>query len=254
MADHRSKPVLGAPPPPRAKSPIFGKAPQSKNWTFTFRYWQQIEYFGLNKSDSKWFVSLLEKLADLSRESIDYFMSDGSKKDYWRYHDISWTQRNIPVQRYDLNWLPVEYLNNEAEYPLVQFQISLALGRVVGFWDEAQVFNIVLLDPLHNIQPAERFDYRVDPCSPLPCQYTCLLEDIDRVRKNECIQPECPVSRALQGVPGKDHSYTVSVLRIDDDIYQEALRLIEQGRVGSLQEIVMTGVLKISDQADNQQS
>ena len=79
---------------------------------------------------------LLEKLRDLNGESIDAFLADPSKKDYWRYHEISWTQTNIPVSRKDLNWIPKDYLANKAEFPLFQFQISKAVGRVVGFWDE----------------------------------------------------------------------------------------------------------------------
>lgn len=130
-----------------------------KKWTFSFQYWKQIEFFGLDKSNPSWFVSLIEKLKDLSGKDVKNFVSTGEQRDAWRYHNINWNQTNIPIQREDLDWLDKDYRENEAEYPIVQFQVSQALGRVVGFWDENSVFNILLLDPLHNIQPSKRYNY-----------------------------------------------------------------------------------------------
>jgi len=245
----RQKPILGRVPKAGPTIPAAGKAAGDKLWTFSFRFWRQLSFFGLDKSDANWFVSLLEKLKDLCCERIEAFMADGAKKHTWRYHDISWTQKNIPIQRVDLTWLHKDYLENEAEYPLVQFQISQALGRVVGFWDEIDVFNIVLLDPLHNMQPSGRFDYRVTPNSPLPCKYTTLLEDLDRVKKNSCPTADCPVNKALQGVPSQDHNYTVTIMRIPDDIAKAAADLIREGHASSMQDILATGVLKTLEDA-----
>lgn len=113
----------------------------------------------------------MDKLTELSKKDIKDFVANGTGKDTWRYHPISWMQENIPVQREDLDWVHKDYLENKEEYPLLQFQISKSLGRVVGFWDEFQIFNIVLLDPLHNIQPSKDYNYRVNYCSPLDSEY-----------------------------------------------------------------------------------
>ncbi|WP_157667053.1 hypothetical protein [Vibrio alginolyticus] len=99
-----------------------------KKWTFSFQYWKQIEFFGLDKSNPSWFVSLIEKLKDLSGKDVKNFVSTGEQRDAWRYHNINWNQTNIPIQREDLDWLDKDYRENEAEYPIVQFQVSQALG------------------------------------------------------------------------------------------------------------------------------
>jgi hypothetical protein len=66
--------------------------------------------------------------------------------------------QNIPIPKEQIDWLG-DYASDEYEF--VQFHVSKALGRVVGFFDEEQTFQIVLFDPFHNIQPAGDFDYRV---------------------------------------------------------------------------------------------
>jgi len=248
-------PVLEKIPGKRAPSPVVSELPDRPlRWTFSFRFWRQIQYFGLDKTAASWLVSLLEKLTTLSGEKVDDFLADGLKKKSWRYHDISWTQKNIPVQRKDLHWLAKDYLENEAEYPLVQFQISLGLGRVVGFWDENQVFNIVLLDPLHNMQPSKTFSYRLNPCSPLPCKYTTLLLDVERAKNNKCPVDACPVDAAVRLIPDKNHCYDVCILRLDSDIADAAEELIKKGTAKSMQDIVETGVLSFSGTQSAEQS
>jgi hypothetical protein len=135
---------------PSSKKVDSGKKPEKKPWLFSFRFWEQIRYFGLDESSSSWFVSLLEKFTECSKEDLDKFRSDPGKRDAYRFHEINWSQKGIPIQKEHLTWVDATYLNNSTEYPFVQFQISQALGRIVGFFDEKEVFNIVLLDPLHN--------------------------------------------------------------------------------------------------------
>ncbi len=245
------KPVLDQ-VPPKAASPILTRPPGRRRWTFSFRFWKQIEFFGLDKSDPKWFVSLLTKLVELSKEDIDAFRADGRKKEAWRYHDISWTQQNIPIQRSDLTWLHPDYRENEADYPLVQFQVSQALGRVVGFWDEEQVFNIVLLDPLHNIQPSKLFHYKVNPASPLPCKYSSLLHDIETVKKGECPTPDCPVHQGLRTVPKQDHFYDVMILRLGESETSDVFDLIKSGQASSVHDILYEGMVAVLGRGQDQ--
>ncbi len=237
---------------PRPASAIQSKPPtpktqESRSWAFSFRFWRQIEFFGLDQSDPKWFVSLLEKLSELSKEQIDTFRADGPKKDAWRYHDVKWTQKNIPIQRSDLIWIKSDYLENEVEFPLLQFQVSMALGRVVGFWDENKVFNIVLLDPLHNIQPSKDFNYKVDPCSPLPCKYTSLLNDVEKTKQEKCLFADCPSRVALNSVPNHEHYHDVVILRISEELSTKARVLIERGCVDSIEELLDYGATFIQD-------
>ena len=171
--------------------PILDKSKKSFKewkWVFSFRYWEQIEYFGLDTRNTKWFVSFLEKLKDLSKENRNFILDDYQCQQRLRYHKINWNQKNIPIKRGDLSWIDAVYLDNSDEYEFYQFQISQALGRIIGFWDENLVFNIVLLDPLHNIQPSKNYGYKVDGCKPLSCNYSQLLAIIDKAENLEEIR------------------------------------------------------------------
>ena len=150
---------------------------QDKYWSFSFTYWRQIENFGLRNDvvNINWFVSFLEKLRDLSSKTIEQFSKSSGDRAAFRFHPINWNSRNIPISKDDLNWLPTEILNsNEIEF--YQFQISTSLGRVIGYFDFDNVFNIVLLDPKHNAQPSKNYGYKVDPTGELTNEYQQLLK------------------------------------------------------------------------------
>jgi hypothetical protein len=135
-------------------------------------HWRQIHYFGVGDVDRHWFISLLERLADISKVEIEDFLNDYKLRDAYRYHPINWSQTNIPIKKADLAWLGDQI---EAEdFELVQFQISTGTGRIVGYFDPSQVFHIVLLDPAHNIQPVKQFDYRVQATHIAECQLSKL--------------------------------------------------------------------------------
>ncbi|MBU0695986.1 MAG: hypothetical protein KKE39_05605, partial [Bacteroidetes bacterium] len=128
-------------------------------WSFSFRYFNQSEYFGLGEIDSKWFVSVINRLRDLGKEDIESFIKDHRVKDSNRYHKIDWDANNIPIKREDIYWVDKNIIENEEDYPFFQFQVSKGLGRVIGFWKEDySAFFIVLLDPKHNMQPSKDFN------------------------------------------------------------------------------------------------
>ncbi|WP_187487351.1 hypothetical protein [Duffyella gerundensis] len=232
---------------PTAKSPKT-KGVDKKKWAFSFRYWKQINYFGLDRTDSSWFVSLIDKLSELSKESIDGFIKDSSLRDQWRFHDINWKQRNIPIQRSELNWIDSDYLDNDEEFPLQQFQISQSLGRVVGFFDEAQTFNIVLLDPLHNIQPTKSYNYRVDYCAPLNSPYSLLLCQLDEIKKTyRCFDPACQFSNILNRIETRPLAKNVVMHFVDDMTWAEAQTYLDAGYVSDVCEIFQWGVNAVKD-------
>ncbi len=136
-----------------------GVVPAPRQWTFSFRFLRQINLFGTSHQDASWFVSVFEKISDLCTKKVSDVLGSPAEKLRWRLHEIDWNHRGIPIQRSDLNWIEKKYLDNEEEYPFWQFSVSTALGRIVGFWDERGVFNAVLFDPSHNIQPSAYSDY-----------------------------------------------------------------------------------------------
>ncbi|MBS1206152.1 MAG: hypothetical protein H6R25_3051 [Proteobacteria bacterium] len=76
---------------------------------------------------------------------------------------------------------------------------SKSLGRVVGFWDEQQIFNIVLLDPLHNIQATQSHNYRVDYCARLETPYSLLLGRVDDIKHTcRCSDPACSFKQRIE--------------------------------------------------------
>lgn len=166
-----------------------------------------------------------------------------------RYHDIDWNKENIPIQRSDLNWLHKDYLENEDEYPLVQFMVSQALGRVVGFWDEYSVFNVVLLDPLHNIQPAGSFEYKVDDCSPLSCKYTLLLKSLENAQQFPCDNPACASRLKLMAIPEPAQQYRAIILQLSDGDHADAMAIVQEGKAENYNDIFESGILHHLDQA-----
>lgn len=236
-------PVLGAVPP--SKKPVVNGADAPKKWTFSFRYWRQIDKFGLDKSEPKWFVSFLDKLQELSKYNIDEFRSNPSLTSNWRYHPIDWGKKNVPIERSTCTWVDSDYLNNEEEFPFVQFQISMALGRVVGFWDDLGVFNIVLLDPLHNIQPSKDYAYTVNPCSPLSCNYSDLLSEIDEVKRHQCSQEDCKVHVKIQNIGVNKRHKSLILIEMDQDTEERVRSILASGLVQSNFDIFDYGAKKI---------
>jgi len=98
-----------------------------------------------------------------------------------RIHNINWSAKSVPIKRSDLNWIDKDYLNNEEEFPIMQIAVSRAEGRLVGFFDEQNAFQIVLLDPLHNAQPSKYNGYKVRLCKPLGCELSTVMHEAKRL-------------------------------------------------------------------------
>jgi hypothetical protein len=203
------------------KIPQIKDRPAKKRWTFSFAYWKQIDCFGLKceKVNEKWFASLLERLSEVSKLNIDDVFNDHS--DSIRFHSINWAQKNIPIQKNDLTWLPSDYLKSE-EIEFYQFQISISSGRVVGFFDLDYVFHVVLLDPMHNSQPAKFNNYKVDKTEILETTYTDLLNRLCLIKskiENHCSKENCEVLNAVGHIQ-QIHDNGKYVF-IDDQLFEE---------------------------------
>lgn len=211
---------------------------KNKKWVFSFTYFKQIKFFGLDKCEPKWFVSLIERLKDFSSYDIDEFKTNYTIKNNLRYHAINWDSPNTPIKREDLTWIPTDYLNNEIEFPMFQFMISKAMGRIVGFWNESSdVFNIVLLDPLHNIQPSKYFEYKVDDSYPLSCKYSSLLKDIDTIKSKYTKCSKCSIYDDLILLPKNSNTFSFIGCFLDDNTKLELLRKLETKSINDIIEL-----------------
>jgi hypothetical protein len=242
------KPLIGYEPTPQKKINA-GTAPVKKHWRFSFRYWKQIEYFGLNKSKPSWFVSLLEKLVDYSKEELDIFLTDSKKRSTYRFHEINWSQPGIPIKRADLNWVDKQYLDNNDEFRFYQFQVTSGLGRVVGFFDETKVFNIVLLDPLHNAQPTKFNKYKVKECSPLPNDFAILVATIQKIADRDwCHNGECSMRSSLHGIRQSVAEPGVIIMNLSEEIYKRVLEVMDTEGIGRLEDFFQYGIMFFEDQ------
>jgi hypothetical protein len=215
--------------------------PPTDSYTFSFLYFQQIQFFGLSETDTKWCVSFLDRLRDFCRINLHQFFNQKGLKDWWRFHDINWKATNIPIQRNDLNWLPRTILDNEEEFPLCQFQVSTTRGRIIGF-DYENIFYIVLLDPLHNMQPSGNFNYAVDDCYPLSSHYESLVNDIEILRVKTCLQKDtCEVFKELNLLPKKLSQTNALVSFLDDDTLEQLKAALEKT---TLTNIIELGLLE----------
>lgn len=225
--------------------------PDDVLWNFSLRYWEQLDLFGLDGKgiDNQWLVSVLERLKQLSSESVERVYRDGAMRDAMRYHPINWQATNIPIAKTDIPGLPRHCIDNP-EFELHQFQISKGKGRVVGFFDENWVFNIVLLDPLHNLQPSKYFSYAVDPCQPLSCEITSLREGIRKSIADcavEC-QARDKVAALVDGNERHLDQFEILMLKLGDrTLLPWANDLVAKGAVGSLSEIFEIGLMEVGD-------
>ena len=223
------------------KKPVIGQINKENSWSFSFKYFAQKRNFGLGDADPNWFLALLERLKDLSSQKVDYLLSNFTARDAYRFHPIDWAAKNIPIQRMDFDWIERKILENEDEYPFLQFQVSTALGRVVGFFDENHKhFYIVLLDHKHNLQPSNRNDYTVNDTTIMYCDYSSFLLEIDKIKGWKCPVDECRCKNEIKQIPSKAGRGKFIYFNIEEDYYEELMKLTEDK---SLKQIIENGIL-----------
>lgn len=220
---------------------------EGMKWVFSFQFFKQIQYFGLDgdKVDNVWMLSVIERLQQLGTELIDDVLRDYAKAGAHRFHAINWSQKNIPVSMEDLDWISADYRDNPKEFPMMQFQISKAQGRIIGFFDEKNIFQLVLLDPLHNMQPSKDYGYVVDKCAPLGCEYTRLHDGIFTL-VTKALKCECSLATDIAMVlkaRGYQEQYSVLAMRVDShQAIMNAENLISSGVAKCHAEIFELGI------------
>lgn len=138
--------------------------------------------FNMGKSDSSWFISLLDGLQNLSRMTTSEFRLQSESKGL-RVHHHNWDKASAKYNFHD-DWFEQ---NNENCY---QFSISKANGRVHGFLIK-NIFYIVWLDPLHNLYPPRErnkkvleYEYPVTEYEVLELEYDNLEQEMNELKKD----------------------------------------------------------------------
>jgi len=169
-------------------------------------------------------------------------------RDGLRFHRIDWDARNAPIRLEDLDHLP-EGLRADPSFEVYQFQIARGSGRVVGFFDQANVFNLLLLDPMHNLQPSRDVNYNVRPteCSRTPYQAMkgLVLSAIEKIESGGT--PE-EVSRLLRDGAKVDAPYAQFI--VVEQAVAEALEIAVQYRGGmSPEDVLLEALLSFADRS-----
>lgn len=208
--------------------------------SFSFKHFRQTDFFGVGDCDSKWFVSLLERIKSVEGFTRKRLENESFGDKSLRFHPIDWGSKNCPISFNSLDWLPNEVKENPEEFPIMQIAVSTGTGRIIGYFDgAAPIFNIVLLDPKHNVQPSKDFGYQVNPTTFGLSQYDDLLGKIEEIKRlvASCPSTSCVSHEKIINACSKTNIIYVD---LDDDFYEEYKTLIE---THSLKEIFEAGIL-----------
>lgn len=215
-------------------------ARSDSKWRFSFSYWRQHKHFGLNceNADGKWYISLLAKLKELSDKTIEEIFNSHSKA--YRFHQINWNQKGIETTREEIDWIPKDYYLKE-EYEFYQFNISLAFGRVVGFFDEDHIFHIVFLDPMHNMQPSSYTNYQVRATQKLLTPYEEKHQELLFLKSHidKCSKEACDVKSMAQDVTSQ---YSGSYLFLEEMFFEDIETLTTKAKYTYIQEILIDAI------------
>lgn len=237
-----AKPILDS-VPSKKQRPVPGQVSE-RHWRFSFQFFRQLEFFGLGDRAAGWFVSLFDALSELSKKTPEKVLSNPADKLKWRCHPIDFEAKNVPIRRNEIDWLPKEVRDNAEEFPLFQFQISKALGRVIGFWDGDGTFNILLLDPLHNMQPSKFNDYKLRETEVGEGEIATALSLLEN-KFAACKADACACRNLypeIQGSLKAGAAKTTVLIPLSDALYDRAMGLVKDGTANSIAELVEVGM------------
>lgn len=231
---------------PSSKVPIEQTKKTFKEVFFSFKYWQAIKNYELGDTDSKWVLSFISILKDLSLKDRDSLVNDSNLRNQLRYHRINWNAKGCKNKRVDFSWIDNDILENEEEFPFYQFRISKALGRVVGFWIY-NTFYIVLIDRKHNLQPSQYSNWKIKSTGSTGTNYDELLAQIDRIKSDvyPCNRVSCRYKPELDKIPHNKYEENILLHFISDEELCEIHKILDCGKANSIKDILLEGVLSI---------
>ena len=212
---------------------------------FSFSYFRQIPNFEICKCSQTWYIGVMERLQTLGTMTPQEVLEENRGSNALRCHPIDWNAKNIPIQRKELDWLPKAILDNEEEFPMMQFSISSSTGRIVGYFDrDSSVFHIVLFDPNHNIQPSKKTNYQIQPTTKGVSQYDDLLNKLEKIKKivKDCPDKSCKLHASIKNI--EELHDNIVYVGLDEDFYSTYQVILQEH---SLQEILEEGIFKFMD-------
>lgn len=213
---------------------------------FSFSYFRQIPNFEIGGCSQTWYIGVMERLQTLGSMTPQEVLEENRGSSALRCHPIDWNAKNIPIQRKELDWLPKAILDNEDEFPMMQFSISSSTGRIVGYFDrDSSVFHIVLFDPNHNIQPSKKTNYQIQPTTKGVSQYDDLLNKLEKIKKivRDCPDKSCKLHASIKTI--EELHDNIVYIGLDEDFYSTYQVILQEH---SLQEILEEGIFTFMDE------
>ena len=175
--------------------------------SISFRFFKQIDNFGLKDIQSTWFVGLFQRLRDICTNDIDLLFTT-AKQTNLKIHNVDWTKSALKKE--DLIWIP-KYLRDEnCEIPIQQISISRANGRIIFFMLESVMY-IILLDREHNMQLCKYTDYKVRRSFIEESEIDNLRSRISKIKEKGCKGMRCPLD-------GVEQNTGILLIEIDKDL------------------------------------
>lgn len=195
---------------------------QKPRLSFSFRYFRQIENFGITGKDDVWMSGLLQQLALLSDKDPESLLSSYGDRKQLRLHTLDLSSGKSALSMADFSFIDKENMPDGNENPFWQIEISTANGRIIGFFSaDHTVFYIVFLDPNHNAQLSNYSNYKVRRIEP------CLSEIDDlmaRIAKHVSLETALEQD-AEDFLYGDDMSYFC----MESDLIQPLREMLEEG-------------------------
>lgn len=204
--------------------------------SFSFRYFRQIANFGITGKNDVWMSGLLEQLHLLSEKNADELLLDKSTKTSLRMHPLSLETGKTALKKCDFDIIPEKYRPTAEDCPVMQFQISKANGRVIGFFNENHsVFYIVFLDPNHNAEFCRYNDYKLRKISPCESEIDNLMA---RIAKHASLN-NVLMEEAEEFLLADDNAYFC----LDKELVEPLFRMLEEGDFQSkLEEFLLSEI------------
>lgn len=191
----------------------------SEQISVSFKYFKRdLEDFELGEQKNGWFISVLDRLTEYTKRTIDEFR-EGREQEGLRLHEINWEKSSL--KRSDFTWLPENVLNDKENFPFRQIDISMGEGRMIFFMYDKVAF-ILLFDPKHNMQLCKKHKYKVKRTWPALSEIDVLKSEINKLRKKKCDDKDCPLDKI-------DLSDEDAIVSIDKDLVSKYNEMVENG-------------------------
>lgn len=190
---------------------------------------------------------MLQRLSDISKVNLSDFFDDYKQQDWFRYHPIDWAAHKIPIKISDLDWLGEQ--RHAEDFEMVQFQISTGTGRIIGFFDPQKIFNIVLFDPSHNLQPSKKFDYRVQATHIAECQLSKTIVRIQNAIVSSEHVDKSIKTQMLRDIQEQYSDITGGCIMIDvsDQCLEKIFFLVSSGMLVRMGDVIELAIDDLMD-------